>query len=182
MAAPRELDLDALLPQSAVLTFGGVKYPIPDALTVPMMARFFRVHSQLQSVDSVDATIAAMDEAHKAILDYIRLETPDANFQLDARLVGDVIAFLIGNKAGPAVEIADGLTDGAASDTEAISTELTEAGDSSGGESGGSPLPSARPSLTPSSPSVPSTGGLLGTGEVSSGGTSSSTSPTLSAS
>ncbi len=161
----------------AILAIGGTEYRIPDRVTVPIMTKFMRIHRIIRETEDENELASALEEAHQAVLDYVRLQTPEANFQLDARELAGVIGFVIGTDQTDAeAEVVDALTDsGRATASEAPDGETKlDAGDEAG------PLASPTPSHTLSSLSGNGSGGSQGTTEVFSGATSGSTSPTSS--
>jgi len=166
----RELRLRVLEDEKAFLWVGQNRYPIPDKLTISMMARFMRIQKQVQRAgeggDEVQI-IEAMNETHDAVVDYLRLETPDVHVQLSPDELGEAVNFILGNDKGAEAEAVDAL---------AGDTDPDDPGDDDGGDGNVTPLASTRPSSKRSSGSATSKGGSRGTGTPSSGVTSGSTS------
>jgi hypothetical protein len=130
--AKRRYNPQALAPEDAVLELDGREYPIPDALTIPMMQKFMLIAKELEAArageDDVDAEAAveAMNNAHQAILDYVRLRTPDANFQLDVHGIIGTIGFIVGHADGPEAEVLDAFEEAGATRETAAGEEDEE--------------------------------------------------------
>jgi hypothetical protein len=115
----RRYEIGALEPEDAVLVVDRVEYPIPDALTIPMMAKFMRLAKQIElRGDDAEAAVEAMNEAHDAILEYVRLRTPGANFQLDTNGIVGAIGFIVGNLEGPEREVIDAMREAGGGEAE----------------------------------------------------------------
>lgn len=143
----RRYSVSSLAPEDAVLEVDGREYPIPDALTIPMMQKFMQIAKEIErSGDDPDAAVSAMNDAHAAIVEYVRLRTPDASFQLDVNGVVGAIAFIVGNEDGPEQEVIDALADAGGKQVEAVEGgQQVELDDESG------PTPPETPSSSASS-------------------------------
>lgn len=194
-----ELDLDAIRPASRMLKVHGHAYPVPPALTIPMMAELLELEQNIREAsndpeppgpDATDAELAAYEEAvsenrrlavsaingaHLAVEELVQVNSPGARLSLDVNEIMLVIRWLVRNPAGATGAVVSAIEDAGGEAAELEEGEPEQA-TPPGAPEGSAPLASARPSSRRSSGGATRPGSRRAGGANASGKTSSSAS------